>query len=137
MKVTPELRILIIDDSAESVAIMKLYLKKKGFINVYGCHDAENAWTVLNRNKADGNDIECLLVDWNMPNVSGLDFLKRIRNNHSFKNIFFIMVTAEGDPEMVKKAVETEVDSYILKPVTVDSIYDKITHALKKRKSFK
>lgn len=137
MKVTPELRILIVDDSAESVAIIKLYLKKKGFINVYGCHDAEHAWSVINRNQANGEDIECLLVDWNMPNVSGLDFLKRIRNNHGFKNVFFIMVTAEGDPELVKKAVDAGVDSYILKPVTVDSIYDKIAHALKRRKSFK
>lgn len=137
MKVSPELRILIVDDSAESVAIMKLYLKKKGFLSVYGCHDAEHAWSVLNRNQANEDDIECLLVDWNMPNVSGLDFLKRIRNNHNFKNIFYLMVTAEGDPEMVKQAIEAGVDSYILKPVTVDSIYEKIGHALKKRKSFK
>lgn len=137
MKITSELRILIVDDSAESVAIMKLYLKKKGFINVYGCHDAEHAWSVLNRNQANAEDIECLLVDWNMPTVSGLDFLKRIRKNINFKNLFFIMVTAEGDPEMVKMAIEAGVDSYILKPVTVDSMYDKIDHALKKRKSFK
>jgi two-component system chemotaxis response regulator CheY len=68
-----------------------------------------------------------------MPNCSGLDFLKRVRADSQFKNLPFVLLTAEGEAEQVKEAIMAGVDSYILKPFTHDSLTAKLEQAYKKR----
>ena len=127
------IRILVVDDSPESIDIIKTFLQTLGFQSVYSADDARKAQQMLIRNLANGMEIDLILVDWNMPKVTGLDFLKRIRANIDLKDLPFIMVTADSDPQHVKEAIENGVDSYMVKPVTKDGLFDKISQTMKGR----
>lgn len=128
-----DLRILIVDDSKESIDLLENFLKRLGFNAVYNCDEARKAQQILIRNLANNTDIDLVLVDWNMPKVSGLEFLKRIRANLDLKELPFIMVTGDSNPENVKLAIEAGVNNYIVKPVDKESLFQKIEATMKGR----
>jgi two-component system chemotaxis response regulator CheY len=125
------LRILIVDDSQESLDLISNFLKSLGFGSFYTALDAVKAQQMLVRNLANQMEIDLVLVDWNMPKVTGFDFLKRIRANIDLKELPFIMVTADSDPEHVKLAIEAGVNNYIVKPFTKEGLLDKIKQTMR------
>ena len=77
-------------------------------------------------------DIDFVISDWNMPNMSGLELLKAIRGDDKLKNIPVLLVTAEALKENVLEAVKAGANGYIVKPFTpetlkeqIDSIFDR------------
>ncbi|MFZ9000777.1 MAG: response regulator [Bacteriovoracaceae bacterium] len=124
------IRILVVDDSQESLDLISNFLKSLGFATIYTALDAIKGQQMLVRNLANQMEIDLVLVDWNMPKVTGLDFLKRIRSNIDLKELPFIMVTADSDPEHVKKAIELGVNNYIVKPVTKEGLLSKIKQTM-------
>lgn len=134
MKVSSDLQILVVDDSQEAVNIMKVLLKKKGFEKVISCADGESAWIWLNRLELDLTPVELILVDWNMPRMKGIDLLKKMRAEKKYQNIPFVMVTADGDPENVKLAIDEGVNNYLLKPLTAEKLFSKIEETFKRIK---
>lgn len=131
-KLKEDLKILIVDDSKEAVSVMRLFLKNKGLNNVYHCEDGDTAMSVVEREKNDGRPIQLIFGDWNMPKMNGLDFLKAIKDSDQYKDIIFIMVTADGEAEKVKEAVKNGVDSFLIKPITADKLFGKIVDCVKK-----
>ena len=80
--------------------------------------------------KFDPKTIHIIFVDWNMPNMTGLDLLKAVRGDDGLKGIPFIMVTAEGLKENVLEAVKLGVTNYVVKPFTPEAFTEKIQAAL-------
>jgi CheY-like chemotaxis protein len=76
--------------------------------------------------------IDLIISDWNMPVMTGVEMLDRIREDSSLRDIPVIMVTAESNREIVAEAAESDIDAYILKPLTVKSLGDRISAVLQK-----
>lgn len=117
--------ILIVDDFESMRRIVKGTLKSIGFSNFIEAGDGAIALKKLEKQK-----IDLIISDWIMPNMNGLDFLKAVRASDKFKNIPFIMVTAEGQKGNVLEAINAGVNNYIVKPFTPETLSAKLKKVL-------
>ena len=120
------IKILIVDDFATMRRILKNILKQLGFKNLVEADDGTTAWDVL-----EGQGIDLIISDWNMPKMTGLELLKKVRASDTYKSIPFLMVTAEAQKQNVIEAVQAGVSNYIVKPFTAEAISDKLDKILK------
>jgi two-component system chemotaxis response regulator CheY len=74
--------------------------------------------------------IDLVLLDWNMPELSGLDFLKRVRGQEAFKNLPIIMITSESARYNVVEALKNGATDYIVKPVNEKIFIEKLSKVL-------
>lgn len=119
------IKILIVDDFATMRRILKNILKQLGFTNVTEADDGTTALDLLK-----SNSFDLIISDWNMPKMTGLDLLKTVRATPEYKDIPFLMVTAEAQKQNVIDAVQAGVSNYVVKPFTADQISEKLTKIL-------
>lgn len=112
---------LIIDDSRAMRAILKRILKKLD----YKISEAENGLEALDR-LAENKDITICLVDWNMPEMNGYEFVQAVRADKANRDIWLMMVTTETEMTRVVKAMAAGANEYVMKPFTDDVIIDKL-----------
>lgn len=124
----PHTKILIVDDMTTMRKLVMKVCKDLGFTNFVEAADGKLAWDTLQNNI----DVGLIISDWNMPNVSGLEFLKLVRSNAQFKELPFLMVTAEAEQGQIVEAIQNEVSNYVIKPFTPSSLGDKIKAVYKK-----
>lgn len=117
MPYNPNMRVLVVDDFSTMRRIVRNILRQIGFQNVVEADDGTTAWEVLNREK-----IDFIVSDWNMPNMTGIELLRKVRASEQFAHIPFLMVTAEAQQENIIEAVQAKVSNYIVKPFTADTI---------------
>ena len=115
--------VLVVDDSR----IMRNILKNtfellQQPVQYLEAGDGEQALRVLLHNKVD-----LILLDWNMPNLSGIDFLKQIRSTEGYKNVPVIMVTSEAAKLSVIEAIKAGATAYITKPINEKAFLEKIS----------
>ncbi len=128
MSINKNMRILVVDDFSTMRRIIKNILKQLGFTNVVDADDGSTAWEILNKDK-----IDFIISDWNMPKMSGIELLRKVRASEEFADIPFLMVTAEGQQENVIEAVQAGVSNYIVKPFTPETFEQKIKKIFEKR----
>lgn len=80
-----------------------------------------------------GRHPDILLIDINIPKVSGIELLKFIRQNKAWKHLPILMVTTESDETMVEEAIRLGADGYVFKPVNFEELTNAIEIALKRR----
>lgn len=117
----PKMNILVVDDFATMRRIVRNILKQLGYENILEADDGTSALEVLKREK-----IQFIISDWNMPQMSGIELLKTVRATEEWRDLPFLMVTAEGQKENVIEAVKNRVNNYILKPFTPETLMEKI-----------
>jgi two-component system chemotaxis response regulator CheY len=83
--------------------------------------DGEEALALLTTQK-----IDLILLDWNMPRLSGIDFLKQVRSLENYKNLPIIMVTSEAAKFNVIEALKNGATDYITKPIKLDLFKSKL-----------
>ena len=71
-------------------------------------------------------DLSVILVDWNMPEMNGLDFVKSIRADPKYAQVPLMMVTTETEIEQMYRALEAGANEYVMKPFTDEVIADKL-----------
>lgn len=120
------IKILIVDDFATMRRILKNILKQLGFKNLVEADDGTTAWEVLESQR-----IDLIISDWNMPKMTGLELLKKVRASTEYKKAPFLMVTAEAQKQNVIEAVQAGVSNYVVKPFTAEAISDKLKKILK------
>ena len=120
-----EMNVLVVDDFATMRRIVKGVLKDLGFKKFI---EAENGKAALLELKKE--QVGLIVSDWNMPEMTGLEFLKAVRSDELLKGIPFIMVTAEGQKENIVEAVKAGVSNYIVKPFTPDTLKEKLEAVL-------
>ncbi|HRQ61767.1 MAG TPA: response regulator [Alphaproteobacteria bacterium] len=126
MAVDKNMNILIVDDYTTMLRIIKNLLKQLGFNNVDEATDGSMAL-----DKIKTKQYGLVISDWNMEPMTGLDLLKSVRgSNDNFKNIPFIMVTAESKTENVIAAKQAGVNNYIVKPFNAETLKTKIASVL-------
>ena len=114
-------KVLVVDDSAVMRQIIKKNLKELGFADLTEAEDG-----AVGLKKAGEAPLDLIVSDWNMPNMTGLEFLKAVRADDSLKGIAFIMVTSEADKEKIMEAVQAGVSQYIVKPFNAVQLEEKI-----------
>ena len=114
-------KVLVVDDSAVMRKIIKKNIADSGMVvNDYiDAGDGKQALEAVSK-----NDIDLILCDWNMPNMSGIEFVKTLRSLNLPKKIPVIMVTTEGSDSKKAEAKESGADGYLTKPFTPDQLRD-------------
>lgn len=116
-----KMRILIVDDHEPMRKIFKNILRKVGFEDMEEAVDGRDALQKLREKKFD-----IVLLDWNMPGLTGADVLREMKKDENLKDIPVIMVTAETSKEKVIEAIQLGVVDYIVKPFTPETLKKKI-----------
>jgi tetratricopeptide (TPR) repeat protein len=122
------LTILVVDDQREVRRSIRNMLGSLGYGTVFEERDGLEAWQRLLT-----VPVDVAIVDWVMPGLSGIDLLRRVRKEERIRNLPFIMVTGELAEEVVAEAAETDVDAYIIKPFSVQTLDEKIRVVLERR----
>lgn len=126
MALKADMKILVVDDMATMRKIIKNMLGQMGFKNIDEADDGATAWPKLQEAQESGQPFEFVVSDWNMPNMSGLDLLKNCRDSDVFKDLPFLMVTAEAEQGNVVIAVKAGVSNFIVKPFSAQVLKEKI-----------
>ena len=121
MPIDPSLRVLVVDDFATMIHIVRKLLSQLGFENVDDARDGEAALSKLRRRKFD-----LVICDWNMEPMTGYELLLKVRADRDLAETPFIMITAESKPDNVIAARKAGVSNYIVKPFTADALKEKI-----------
>ncbi len=117
------MNILIVDDSGVMRRIHKGILLERG-IPESDLIEAEDGKVALEM--ANAKPIGLFLVDWNMPNLNGLEFVRTLRATDAYKTTPIIMITSEAAKYNVVEAVKAGVTSYVIKPIKGDALWEKI-----------
>src|SRR4051794_28310049 len=112
---------LVIDDSRAMRSILSQILKKVGF----QVTEAGNGREALERLRHMPPP-ELALVDWNMPEMDGLEFVRAVRADPTYRNLRLMMVTSETEGGRIGAALEAGADEYVMKPFTADVIAQKL-----------
>jgi two-component system chemotaxis response regulator CheY len=118
------MKILIVEDSNSIAMVVAGMLKEAGKEPVRAV-DGKDAIDVIKANP----DIALILLDWNMPNMNGLEFLQYNQENSLIKAPI-VMMTTENKPEKIMTALQHGAVEYIMKPFTVDILNSKIDSVL-------
>ena len=115
------MKVLIVDDFATMRRILKNILKQIGFSNIAEAEDGKTALVQLKNRKFD-----LVLCDWNMPEMTGLELLQKVRSDDELKDTPFVMVTTEAHKDNILDAVKAGVSNYVVKPFTAETIGEKL-----------
>ncbi|OOH69703.1 response regulator [Leptospirillum ferriphilum] len=120
------MKVLVVDDFSTMRRIVKNTLRQIGFTQIEEAEDGQKAFDRLMSEKFD-----FVVSDWNMPNMTGIDLLRKVRAEPTLKHLPFLMVTAEAKQENVVEAIKAGVSNYIVKPFTVATLQEKIAKIFK------
>lgn len=115
------MKILIVDDFSTMRRIVKNLLRDLGFNNTQEADDGQTAWPMLQN----GN-FDFLVTDWNMPIMTGIDLLKKVRADENLASMPVLLVTAEAKKEQIVEAAQAGVNGYVVKPFTAITLKEKI-----------
>lgn len=121
-------KVLFVDDSPTMRRIIKNSLKKIGFTDFV---EAEHGIDAFEKLEEEG-DISLILTDWNMPEMNGEEFVKKVRSTEPFSKLPILMITTRGMKDDVITAVKIGVNGYVVKPFTPDVLKMKIKQVLEK-----
>lgn len=117
--------VLIVDDMRMTRMKLRKICTDLGIKNINEAVDGAQALEMLAQSKPD-----LILSDWNMPNISGIELIQKIRDNPAFSTIPVIFITAEAEKNSIIKSLQFGVADYILKPFNDENVKSKICSAL-------
>lgn len=120
------MKLLVVDDSSTMRRIIKNTLARLGFNDVLEAEHGLEGWQVMERT----GDINVLITDWNMPEMNGLELVKKVRAERKYDSVPIIMVTTEGGKTEVITALKAGVNNYIVKPFTPQVLKEKLEDVL-------
>ena len=121
------MRILVVDDSSTMRRIIINTLQKLGHQEIV---EASNGREGLDRLGA--GSVDMIITDWNMPEMSGIDFIRAVRTNGSYASMPVLMVTTNAAKDDIVEALRAGVNNYVVKPFTPDTMKEKIEAVLTK-----
>ena len=122
MNVPKGMVVLVVDDQQPMRKTIAYILRQLGLKHIEFAEDGDEAWKLINNVQVD-----LALLDWNMPRLSGLSLLERIRQSESYAKLPVVMITAEANIEHVQAAMQAGVTDYVVKPFSPDTLLKKIS----------
>ena len=116
------MRALVVDDSRAMRTAVRRMMEGFGF-DVLEAGDGQQALEVLDGTAA---TVDVALIDWHMPTMDGLSLVAAMQDDPELFRIRKMMVTAETDVRRIMEALRTGADEYLMKPVTIEALRDKL-----------
>ena len=113
---------LVIDDSRAIRMILGRSLEQFGFT----VFQAGNGREAMDKLKKDSPDLTVVLVDWNMPEMNGLEFVQAFRRMARYQRVPLVMVTTETETNQMIKALSAGANEYVMKPFTDEVLAGKL-----------
>ncbi|MCL6495560.1 response regulator [Ignavibacterium sp.] len=120
------LKFLVVDDSVTMRRIVINSLANLNYLDYVEATDGKDALAKLESDP----EINFVITDWNMPEMSGLELVKAIRADERFSELPVLMVTTRGLKNDIIEALKARVNNYILKPFTPQVLREKIEQIL-------
>lgn len=115
------LEILLVDDDASIRRATGKVLKSLGYKNVYLAENGREAFDSLKRRRVD-----LVLSDMNVPEMSGMELLRSIRNDEDLRDTRFIFISADENPARIEVAFKAGADGYVFKPFEAEELHKTI-----------
>ena len=116
------MRALVLDDSRAMRMVLVRLLRERGW-DVVEAGDGQEGLDVL----ASGPPPELALVDWNMPVMNGLEFIRSVRKEPAYADMTLVMVTTESEHSQVVRALAAGAHEYVFKPFTPEALLGKLS----------
>lgn len=113
---------MVIDDSRPIRRIESDILQELGF-ETTAAVDGKDALAQLQQQETPP---DVVLVDWNMPEMDGLEFIKTLRRDARFRGVVVLMVTTETETDQMLRALSAGADEYLMKPFQKEGLIDKL-----------
>lgn len=126
-------KFLVVDDFSTMRKVVKKALSEIGYSNVVEAADGQAALDLLKELSTTNEPVQFIISDWTMPRMAGIDLLRRCREAAEFKNLPFILVTAESEEKNIIEAAKAGVSDYVVKPFSAARIKEKIEQVYNKR----
>lgn len=126
----PQLSVLVVDDHMLMRRLVTQQMKTIGFQTIENAIHGQEAWKKLDEAENSGRHYDIVMLDWGMPIMNGFDLLKKCRGDRRFDNVAFVMLTGECEQKNVLEALQAGATSYIVKPVSQETLTDKIMNVL-------
>ena len=120
------MKLLIVDDSS----VTRKVIKAAADVLDMGTEEAEDGFEALEKVSLYHEELDLVLLDWNMPGMSGFDVLVEIKTNDKYRHIPVMMVTTEGQKSSIVAAVRAGADNYLVKPFTIEELEAKIIECI-------
>ena len=114
-------KILVVEDSKIQRTICVSQLKQAGYENIEIAEDGVHAYSKLEK-----ISIDLIICDWEMPELDGIQLLKKVKKNPALQNIPFVMLTFFDDDEHYREAMNAGAQDYIIKPASPDLLKEKL-----------
>ena len=121
-----KLKVLVIDDVPSARRVVRRLLEKIGFADVEECANGKIAFERLQ-----SGEFGIIISDWNMPDMSGLELVQKVRDTESLSKIPFLMITSTAQKEEVVTAVKSGVSEFVVNPFSLETLTLKLEHILK------
>lgn len=112
---------LIIEDDTTIRAVLKRIMSKKFGFNIYQAENGAEGLKVMHETNPD-----IVLLDITMPLMNGIEFLQKIRLENKYKDTPVFILSAINDRKLIQQMIELGVNDYILKPMDIEVVYDRI-----------
>jgi len=112
---------MVVDDSKAIRMILSRTLADVGY-DVCQASNGREALSLLGQ----AGNVSLILVDWNMPQMNGLEFVRQIRSDPRYASVLLMMVTTETEIDQMVAALDAGANEYVMKPFTREIIEDKL-----------
>ncbi|NOZ57905.1 MAG: response regulator [Calditrichaeota bacterium] len=117
------LKVLVADDSDVMRKIILRNLRMAG-VDVEKCYEARHGFEALYHLSKD--DVDLILSDINMPEMDGLEFIRKVREMDLSKRVPIVVISSEGSEHMMREAVKAGADEFISKPFTPEKLKERL-----------
>lgn len=127
------MRILVVDDADMMRNLLKQALSQLGYSDLSEAKNGLDALNKIDFAQSEGRTFDLVFIDWNMPVFTGIQVVRKCRENKAYDGVRFVMVTAEQDQKNIIEALNAGVEAYITKPFSPKNIGEKIQKLLAKK----
>ena len=126
-KLPPDSKILLVDDSDIQLKALRKLFKQLDYTNIATAESGKEALSLIKE-----NNFSLIICDWSMPEMTGIELLEKLREDTFKKDIPLIMLTANSDKKSVVEAISKGVTDYIVKPVSLAVLEEKLENTFVK-----
>lgn len=121
------LRVLVVDDSPDIAELLAEHLDRMGFGDIDTVDNGLEAYNLCVKQCADGKKYDIVVSDFKMPKMTGLELLRKIRNNALLEETPFVIITGFAEEPLVKESMSLQLNDFITKPFQPETIEKKFT----------
>lgn len=129
------IKILVCDDMVMIRSVVRKALAEVGYKNIVEAADGKEAMELITENQKNNSQFDIVFMDWNMPNMNGIEVVQTCKQNPHLAQIPFIMISAERDHKNIVQALNSGVEDYIMKPFSPAILSRKITKVIGQKQS--